>query len=691
MAVSLSFIGGAGWQFFDDNGDPLSGGKIYTYLAGTTTPLSTFTSRSGGVPNTNPIVLDAAGRTPEQIWSTEGVLYKYVVKTSDDVLIRTWDNIGGSVVASDFAQSLANTTDNTKGDALVGFRQSNSTGFLPGAIARTVNDKLQESVSVTDFGAVGNGIADDTAAIQAAINSGAGTVFFPKGVYLVRNSTSGNGGPYNAPVLYTVSNQTLCGEGDASEIKLGPHTTLGNYTIRTTDTDNVKIMNLKINGNKTEQTAPGDEFSHCIAVWNSRNITIENCTLVNSIGDGILVAAGPFAGSPPTGAFSENIQIIGNKFDLNTRQGISVVRGRNVRIIGNDISNTTGVGPGAGIDIEADFLNDIVDNITIVGNTITNNNWGVLTIAPNGPAKNITITGNTFSNNRSAEIRMKGENITISNNILEIPSGRSTPYASIDMDTCRQISIVGNTIIGSNSGDSGGIRCMARCEGISIVGNNIEKTRGPGIALDPVTNQAFFGFGGVRAVTISNNTLYNCLLDTLTTGAISIRGTTTGGDNQILDVVIENNSVYDMRSGGAWTGFYFDINGPSTLSTITMLNNSIVGPTIGVRQFQIPNGSLDGTSQFYFPGTVTTRAQNLNFDLTSSAFEDLTVQCTGAKIGDCVIIGAPNAAVLNEMLYWGWVSAADTVTVRAMRVGATARNPGTQLFYVTVVKNMIKV
>lgn len=193
MAVNLSFIGGAGWQFFDDNGDPLSGGKIYTYEAGTTTPLVTYTSRDGIIPNANPIILDAAGRTPQQIWSIEGILYKYVIKTSADTLIRTWDNIGGSVVASNLAQDLANTSVNSKGDALIGFRQSNAAGFLSGATARTVNDKFQEFISVKDFGAVGDGVTDDSAAIQSAVdtiqNLGGGTVVFPVGQYYVGANT----------------------------------------------------------------------------------------------------------------------------------------------------------------------------------------------------------------------------------------------------------------------------------------------------------------------------------------------------------------------------------------------------------------------------------------------------------------------------------------------------------------------
>jgi hypothetical protein len=206
MAVNLSFIGGAGWQFLDNNGNPLSGGKIFTYLAGTTTPQPTFTSRTGLVPNTNPIILDSAGRTPEQIWSTEGVLYKYVVSTSNDVTIRTWDNIGGSLVASDFAQDLANANDPTKGDAFVGFRQSNSSGNLPGSVDRTVHGKFQEFVSVKDFGAIGDGIADDHAAIRAACDTGL-PVTFPKGIY--------NFGTYSAPQNLTLTNdnQTLFLQG----------------------------------------------------------------------------------------------------------------------------------------------------------------------------------------------------------------------------------------------------------------------------------------------------------------------------------------------------------------------------------------------------------------------------------------------------------------------------------------------
>lgn len=93
MSINISYLAGAGAQFFDSNGDPLAGGLLYTYNAGTTTPVSTYTSRLGVAFNTNPIVLDAAGRTPAEIWLNGGSLYKFVLKDSTFVQIGSYDNI----------------------------------------------------------------------------------------------------------------------------------------------------------------------------------------------------------------------------------------------------------------------------------------------------------------------------------------------------------------------------------------------------------------------------------------------------------------------------------------------------------------------------------------------------------------------------------------------------------------------
>lgn len=191
MTVNLSPIGGAAGQFFDNNGDPLSGGKIFTYAAGTTTPSTTYTSSNGSIPHTNPINLDAAGRVPGgEIWLTIGDQYKFIIKTSTDVLIGSYDNLTG------------------------------------------INSVYVPVVSVTDFGAVGDGVADDTTAFQLAFNSGAGSVYVPKGTY-------------NYSRAMTITNTLrLYGDGTLNE------TTLLDTGITVT-ADNVIIEEISFSGPET--------------------------------------------------------------------------------------------------------------------------------------------------------------------------------------------------------------------------------------------------------------------------------------------------------------------------------------------------------------------------------------------------------------------------------------------------------
>ena len=93
MSVFLSPIGGVGWQFFNNDGTVLAGGKLNTYIAGSSTPKTTYTTSAGNIAHANPIVLDSAGRVPGgEIWLTAG-LYKFVLNTSAGVLIATYDNI----------------------------------------------------------------------------------------------------------------------------------------------------------------------------------------------------------------------------------------------------------------------------------------------------------------------------------------------------------------------------------------------------------------------------------------------------------------------------------------------------------------------------------------------------------------------------------------------------------------------
>lgn len=181
-------------QFFDANGNPLAGGKLYTYASGTSTPLATYTDYTGLTANTNPIILDSRGEC--NLWLS-GALYTLTLKTATDVLIWSVDGVNGSFTAANISYTPAGA----------------------GAVTTTVQAKLRQTVSVQDFGAVGNGTTDDTAAIQAAINalsaSGVGgTLLLPAGAYKITQNLSitwPNSTDQNTPGRITI-------QGDGADI-----------------------------------------------------------------------------------------------------------------------------------------------------------------------------------------------------------------------------------------------------------------------------------------------------------------------------------------------------------------------------------------------------------------------------------------------------------------------------------------
>lgn len=94
MAVNLSPIGN-GVSFLGVTGLPLSGGKLYSYQAGSSTPLATYTTISGTIANANPIILGTDGRAPNEIWLTFGYNYKFILQDSGGATIATYDDIYG--------------------------------------------------------------------------------------------------------------------------------------------------------------------------------------------------------------------------------------------------------------------------------------------------------------------------------------------------------------------------------------------------------------------------------------------------------------------------------------------------------------------------------------------------------------------------------------------------------------------
>lgn len=94
MSVNLSPVGN-GINFLGTTGLPLAGGLLYTYQAGSSTPLTSYTDVNGLIPNTNPIVLGTDGRLPSELWFQAGYNYKLVLTDAASNLIATYDNLYG--------------------------------------------------------------------------------------------------------------------------------------------------------------------------------------------------------------------------------------------------------------------------------------------------------------------------------------------------------------------------------------------------------------------------------------------------------------------------------------------------------------------------------------------------------------------------------------------------------------------
>lgn len=387
MSVTPSPIGGFAAQFFDNNGVILSGGKIYTYAAGTTTPQATYTSAAGVTPHANPIILDSAGRVPGgEIWLTDGLVYKFVIETSTGSLLGTYDNITGvnsnfvnytvqeevitatagqtvfnlstinytpgtnsltvyidgvnQYVGDSYLETDSDTVTFTSGvhvggevkfttavQTTTGAVDASIVAYDPpftGSVATDVEAKLAQYISVKDFGAVGDGVTDDTAAFDAA-EAYLGTV--SGGVMFVPP------GDYRLNWVCTTSNIIVQGSGGLGEFDLAclrpfslstPPITIGDGT---TLVRYCQLVNLHISG--SDGTPSGitnyanNAPSAVLFKGGSIGTIINGCVFYNGKKT---VSLEPSATTPVTGLRFISCVIRNDILDSNLSRGIYTVR-----------------------------------------------------------------------------------------------------------------------------------------------------------------------------------------------------------------------------------------------------------------------------------------------------------------------------------------------------------------------------
>jgi len=251
------------FQFSGADGLPLINGTLTTYVAGTTTPTTTWQDRAQATANTNPIVLDGNGEC--LLWLDPLVTYKFVLANAEGTQQWSVDNISGAEPAG-LSEALAASG----GSALVGFIQAGT-----GATSRTAQDKAREWVSVKDFGATGDG-SDEYAEILLAWNyclANGKDLYFPPGTYSSGSRNMPFKNPaYPATSLLDCNNITIFGAGPSTILKSSSATgadVLNLYSVK-----NLHIKNMKITATLTGSTGAGSNGLSIVGGFD--NLTFDN-------------------------------------------------------------------------------------------------------------------------------------------------------------------------------------------------------------------------------------------------------------------------------------------------------------------------------------------------------------------------------------------------------------------------------
>lgn len=185
MSVLFSPFGN---QQFSASGTALAvGHKLYTYAAGSSTPLATYTDSTGATPQTNPIILNSLGMpTNGQIWLTSGLSYKFVWKDASDVEIKTEDDITGVTGTASVSQWQASgltptyvsaTSFTLSGDQTSEFHvgrrllTTNTSGSIYSRISASAYGALTTVTVVNDSGVLDSGLSAVSYGLLTATNS----------------------------------------------------------------------------------------------------------------------------------------------------------------------------------------------------------------------------------------------------------------------------------------------------------------------------------------------------------------------------------------------------------------------------------------------------------------------------------------------------------------------------------------